>query len=148
MARIAIPRDSLIYVSIHYMLTGTLHNNADYGQLTFHPILFQDEQMGSTTALDQTQAIPVAGPEHILRPHDARILPFPSIQQTWPWFDRVTLVQFQPFSRLFNYSVNITALDDFDNRYVGTSANRLISIDVEQSKLYAEGAVREAEACP
>jgi hypothetical protein len=123
----------------HYTLTGTLHNNAEYSKLTFdNLILSQNEQVGGTPILLPRQFNPVAsGPYSVEHGHEM-VLSFPEISQDWPWFNRTTLVQFQPFSRLFNYSVNIMATDDYDNQYVGTPDTRQVLVEVEQQKLNEE----------
>ena len=133
----------------HYTLTGILHNNAEYGDLTFHPLLAQNEQMTRGSVLPMAMPTSPSTGEAIvpLGHNQSRTLAFPAIQQTWPWFDRLTLIQYEPFSRVFNYSVDITARDQYGNTYAGTSVPRQVTVDIEQSKLNEQAFALAAEIC-
>jgi len=130
----------------HYTPTGILHNNSDYGTLSFMPVLRQiDFGAGGETPLPPVSYTPSGGGGFTILPHGTANVPFPTIQQTWPWFDRATLFPFGPYSRGFGYSVDVTGTDQFGNRYSATSETRRVFVAVEDVKTVEEGLALTAQ---
>jgi len=123
-----------------YTPTGILHNNADFATLTFTPVLSQIDRGTAAAPLPPGRYTPPGGGSYTIAPHGTANVPFPTIQQNWPWFDRATLYPFGPYTRGFDYSVDITGTDyPFGNRYSAASETRYVNVFVELMKTNEEG---------
>lgn len=122
-----------------YTISGNVHNNAQFSQMTISPVLHEHPGAGDTPIPDHVFS-PPGGPSVLVPTQSPFPIPYPPIQwtfDTWPWFNRILLVHGHVIW-FFQYTVTATAADEYDNAYPPLTSSPLdITVQVSSLKVTA-----------
>ena len=140
-------------------ISGRMRNNSRFSGMTIAPALHEDENTHGGPAIPlHTYSLPAS---RVNRTGPVEVTFLPPIQwtyDTWRWFDRILLVTTADLERLFQFTVNLTATDDYENSYELTSApldvitfvplvNRAALLGAFTARLVVAAAVAAGLAC-
>ncbi|HMF55553.1 MAG TPA: hypothetical protein VK619_04275, partial [Pyrinomonadaceae bacterium] len=111
-----------------YTMSGRIRNNSRWSRMTVVPVM-HEETVGTETPTIPAHTFSVPGGSTIPVGSSAAVeVAFPPIHwdwNTWPWFDRISLVELGHSGRTFRYVVNFTANDEYDNSYQALASSQM-----------------------